>query len=139
CDVGRLLVDRNDDAARVGVEAVLGARVADALDRLAHEGADVDVRLSRHLAGDDDETRRDQRLAGDAACRVARERGVENGGGDLVGMAFGDRLRREQERAHAPQRSETRGKVTRLWAGGPSARTGCSAGTFPRAPRTRLR
>ena len=43
-DVGRLLVDRDDDAAGLGVEAVLGARVADLLDGLAHEARDVDVR-----------------------------------------------------------------------------------------------
>ena len=69
-DVGRLLVERDDDAAGVGVEAVLGARVADLGHRLADEPRDVDVRRRRDLAGDDDEARRDQRLAGDAAVRV---------------------------------------------------------------------
>ena len=69
-DVGRLLVDRDDDAARLGVEAVLRARVADVGDRLAHEPRDVDVRLGRDLARDDDEAGRDQRLAGDAARRI---------------------------------------------------------------------
>ena len=65
-DVGRLLVERDDDAAGLGVEAVLGARVADRGDPLAHEPRDVDVRLGRDLAGDDDEAGRDERLAGDA-------------------------------------------------------------------------
>ena len=44
-DVGRLLVDRDDHAAGLGVEAVLRARVADLRDPVAHDGADVDVRL----------------------------------------------------------------------------------------------
>ena len=65
-DVGRLLVDRNDDAAGLGVEAELRARVADLADLAAHELRDVDVRLGGDLAGDDDEPGRDQRLAGDA-------------------------------------------------------------------------
>ena len=65
-DVGRLPVDRDDDAARLEVEAVLGARVADLGDAVADDRADVDVGLGRDLAGDDDEPGRDQRLAGDA-------------------------------------------------------------------------
>ena len=102
-DVGRLLVERHDHAARLGVEAVLGARVADVGDRLAHEPRDVDVRRRRDLAGDDDEARRDQRLAGDATLGVVGEDGVEDGVGDLVGdlvrVPLGDRLGAEAERA----------------------------------------
>ena len=102
-DVGRLLVDRDDHAARLRVEAVLGARVADLLHRLAHDPRNVDVLLGRHLTRDDDETGRDQRLARDAAHRVVRERSVEDRVrdlvGDLVGMPFGDRLRGEEEGA----------------------------------------
>ena len=107
-DVGRLLVDRDDDAARLGVEAVLGARVADLPDRLADEPRNVDVGLGRDLAGDDDEAGRDQRLAGDAAGRIVPEDGVEDGVrdlvGDLVGVALGDRLRGEGERARSHER-----------------------------------
>ena len=66
-DVGRLLVERDDDAAGLGVEAVLRARVADRADPMAHEPGDVDVRVGRDLAGDDDEPGRDERLARDAA------------------------------------------------------------------------
>ena len=61
-DVGRLAVDRDDDAARLEVEAVLRPRVADLGDPVADDGADVDVRVGRDLAGDDDEAGRDQRL-----------------------------------------------------------------------------
>ena len=84
-DVGGLAVDRDDDAAGLGVEPVLGARVADLGDRLAHDRADVDVRLGRDLAGDDDEPGRDERLARDPAVRVVRQDRVEDGVGDLVG------------------------------------------------------
>ena len=70
-DVGRLLVDRDHHAARLRVEAQLRA-CSRSRDRLAHDLADVDVRLGRDLAGDDDEARRDQRLAGDAAARGPR-------------------------------------------------------------------
>ncbi len=69
-DVGRLLVERDDDAARLRVETELRARVPDLADALAHEARNVDVTLRRDLAGDDDEAGRDQRLAGDAALRV---------------------------------------------------------------------
>jgi hypothetical protein len=102
-DVRRLVVDRDDDAARRGVEAPLGVRVADVGDLLAHEGRDVHVRLGRDLAGDDDEPCGDQRLAGDAPVGVVSEDGVEDGVGDLVGdlvrMALGDRLGREEKAA----------------------------------------
>ena len=104
-DVRRLLVDRHHHAARLCVEAVLGARVADVRDRLADDRADVDVRLGRHLARDDHEAGRDERLAGDAALGVVLQDGVEDGVGDLVGdlvgMPLGDRLGRELERARA--------------------------------------
>ena len=115
-DVGRLLVDRDDHAAGVGVEAVLGAVVAD----LAHLRCGRGVGMStyvcgRDLAGDDDEAGRDERLAGDAARRVVGEDGVEDGVRDLVGdlvrMALGDRLGGEGEavRAHWPKGSRRTG------------------------------
>ena len=110
CDVGRLLVERHDHPARLGIEAVLGARVADVGDLPAHEPRDVDVALRRDLARDDDEPRRDQRLAGDAAVRVVGEHGVEHGVRDLirdlVGVALGDGLRGEDEGAAACHRAQ---------------------------------
>ena len=100
-DVGRLLVDCDDDAARLGVEAELRARVADLPDPASDELRDVDIRLGGDLAGDDDEPGRDQRLAGDAPLGIGGENGVEHGVGDLVGhlvrMALGDRLGGEGE------------------------------------------
>ena len=99
-DVGRLLVDRVDDGAGVGREAEVGVRVADLADRLAGDLLDVDVGRRGDLAGDDDQARVDERLAGHAAQRIVGEDGVEDAVGDLVGdlvrVAFGDRLGREE-------------------------------------------
>ena len=99
-DVRRLLVDRREDGARLVVESVLRARVADVADRLPHDAGDVHVRLRRDLARDEREARRDQRLAGHAPDRVVLEDRVEDRVRDLVGdlvrMAFGDRFRREK-------------------------------------------
>ncbi len=100
-DVRRLLVDRHDHAAGVGVEAVLGAVVADLADSVPDEARDVDVRLGRDLAGDDDEPGGDEGLARDATCPVVGQHGVEDRVRDLVGhlvrMALGDRFGRKQE------------------------------------------
>ena len=102
-DVGRLLVDADQDAAGLPVDAVLGPRVADLLDRLADEAGDVDVRLGRDLAEDQDRPGAQRRLAGDPAERVLAQDRVEDGVtdliGDLVRMALGDRLRGEEAMA----------------------------------------
>ena len=102
-DVGRLLVDRDDHAARVGVEAELRARVPDLADPLAHQARDVHVRRRRDLAGHDDEAGGDQRLARHPSGRIVGEDGVEDAVRDLVGdlvrMSLGNRLRGERERA----------------------------------------
>ena len=107
-DVGRLLVERDDHAAGLGVEAVLRARVADRGDPFAHEAGNVDVGARRDLTRDDDEAGRDERLARDAPRRVGGEHGVEDGVrdlvGDLVGMPLGDGLRGEGERARRRSR-----------------------------------
>ncbi len=99
-DVRRLLVDRRDDGARLVVESVLRARVADVADRLPDDARDVDVGLRRDLARDEREARRDERLARDAPDRIVPEDRVEDRVRDLVGdlvrMAFGDGFRREE-------------------------------------------
>ena len=100
-DVGRLLVDRGDHRAAVGVEPVAVARVADLADRLARDLRDVDVRVGRDLAGDHHQAGVHERLARHAAVGILGHHGVEHAVGDLVGhlvgMALGDRLRGEQE------------------------------------------
>ena len=77
-DVGRLLVDRRDHRARVGVEAVGAARVADAAHGVAHGALVVDVGLGGDLTRDHDQAGGAERLAGDAALRVLLEDGVED-------------------------------------------------------------
>ncbi len=99
-DVRRLLVDGGDDRAGLVVEAVLGARVADALDRLADDAGQVRVGRGRDLAGDEREPGGDHGLAGHAAHRVLGQERVEDRVRDLVrdlvGVALGDRLRGEE-------------------------------------------
>ena len=99
-DVGRLLVDRVDHRARVVVEAELGVRVADPLDRLPRDLRNVHVRRRCDLAGNHDEAGVYERLAGHAAIRIVAQHRVEHPVGDLVSdlvrMALGHRLGREQ-------------------------------------------
>ncbi len=103
-DVGRLLVDRRDDCAGVGIEPERATRVADAAHGVAHGALVVDVRLGGDLARDHDQAGGAERLARDPALRVLLEDRVEHGVADLVGhlvgVAFGDRLRREREVTH---------------------------------------
>jgi hypothetical protein len=100
-DVRRLLVERDDDAARVRVEAVLGPVVADLLDLRPDDARDVHVRLRRDLARDDDQAGRDEGLAGDAPVRIVGEDVVEDRVRDLVGdlvrMTLRHGLRGEEE------------------------------------------
>jgi hypothetical protein len=99
-DVGRLLVERDEDRDVVAVVAVVAVVVADPPDRLADDLGDVEVDLARDLAGDHRHAGVDQRLAGDPALGVPRHDGVEDRVGDLVadlvGVALGDGLGREQ-------------------------------------------
>jgi hypothetical protein len=67
-DVGALLVDADDDAAGVAVEAVQRVVVADAVDDLAGQLGDVDVGRGGDLAGDDAQAGGEQRLARDRPC-----------------------------------------------------------------------
>ena len=92
-DVGRLLVDRGDDRARVAVEAVRGVVVADPADRVARDLRHVDVGLRRDLAGHHHEAGVDERLARHAAVRVVAQHGVEHAVRDLVGHLVGMALR----------------------------------------------
>ena len=83
-DVRRLFVDRDRDAARIGVKAEARIGIAD----LAHGVADdlwyVDVARCGDLAGYVHLTRDDERLARDATHRILRENGVEHRVGDLI-------------------------------------------------------
>ena len=85
----------------------------------------------------DDETGRDQRLARDPRVRVVRENRVEDGVGDLVGdlvrMAFGDRLGGERERAGC--RHGAKGYLGYSVVG--SRRMSCSTRSVSATPRAR--
>ncbi len=98
-DVGRLLVQRRQHAARVGVEAVFGAGVADIADGGAGDFLKIDDGVGRDLAGEDDQAGGDEGFAGDAAFGVLGKNRVEdrigNLIGDLVRVSFGDGLRGE--------------------------------------------
>jgi hypothetical protein len=100
-DVGRLLVDGGDDGAALAVEPVLAAGVADLADRLARDLRDVHVHVRRDLARDHHEARVHERLTRHAPVRILGHHCVEDTVGNLVGdlvrMALGDRLGREQE------------------------------------------
>jgi hypothetical protein len=99
-DVGRLLVDGVDDRAGVVIEAELGVRVPDPLDRLAGDLLDVHVGRGRDLPGDDHKSRVHQRLARHPARRIVAHDRVEDPVGDLVGdlvgMPLGDGFGGEQ-------------------------------------------
>ena len=101
-DVGRLLVDRDDHAAGLGVEAVLGARVADLADRARGRGAGC-RRRSSVVISPATTTRPVVTSVSQATrpMRIVGEHGVEDGVGDLVGdlvrVALGHRLGREGE------------------------------------------
>ena len=68
-DVGALVVDGVEHAARVAVEAVLRAVVADLAQHLARDGRHVDVCLRADLARHDDHARGGHGLAGAAHLR----------------------------------------------------------------------
>jgi len=78
-DVGRLLVDAGDDAARLGVEPVLGARVADLADRLPDDPRNVDIAVGCDLPDHDHKAGGHHRLARHPSERILGQDRVENG------------------------------------------------------------
>ena len=103
-DVGRLLVDGRQHAARIAVEAVVAARVADAADDPAGHALHIDVGIRAHLARHNHEARGAERLAGYLRLGIAAQELIENGVrnliGDLVGMSFGYGFRRKKKFSH---------------------------------------
>ncbi len=99
-DVTRLAPDRIEYAARVGIESDAGLGISDALDRVAHDLAQVDPCRRRDLAEDRGEAGGDHRLACHARLRVLAQHLVEDRIGDgvrhLVGVTFSDGLGGEQ-------------------------------------------
>ena len=84
-DVARLAVQAQKDAARVGIKTDVVARVADVADDRPGDADMVDLCPARDLAGQHDQVRRAERLAGDTGLRVLLQERVEDAVGDLVG------------------------------------------------------
>ena len=103
-DVGRLLVDRDHDAARVPVVAEALAVVADVADGATHRRGDVHVGIGGDLSCDDRQPGGDHGLAGHPGLGVLGEDRVEDGVrdlvGHLVGVTLGHRFRGEGPTAH---------------------------------------
>ena len=100
-DVGRLRMDRANDRAGLGIEAVSGVGVADGSDHAAHDGGEIYVSFSGDLSGNEHYAGGGDGFAGDAAVGIFLQTGVEDGirnlVGDLIGMAFGHRFRCKQK------------------------------------------
>ena len=100
-DVGRLLVNGRQHAARAAVELVVAFRVADPIDHAPGHLLYVDIGLRAHLARHDDQSRRTERFAGYLRMIVMTKKLVENRIGNLVrylvGMSLGHRLGRKQK------------------------------------------
>src|SRR5690606_21924726 len=105
-DVRRLLADQVEHAAGGAVETDVGRVVANVQDHLAGRGFQVDPGRGGDLAGDDRHAGLDHGLAGHARALVLGQDGVQHGVGDLVGdlvrVAFGDRLGGEKRAGHRP-------------------------------------
>ena len=98
-NVGRLLREQQVHEHAIGMEHIVVVDVADLANALARDPLDVELRLGGDFTADDADVRLDVGLARHAAHLVLRNAGVEdrvgNRVGDLVGMSFADRLRRE--------------------------------------------
>jgi hypothetical protein len=65
CDVRRLLIDCRQDGARIAIETVLGARITYFSNGFTCHLRKIDLRVRSNFAGNDDQTRRHERLARD--------------------------------------------------------------------------
>ena len=83
-DVGRLLLDSDENVAGLVVETLVGGVVADVLDGLADDLLVVEVGLGGDLTKDHDHAGLGGSLAGDLGEGVFLEAGIEDGIGDLI-------------------------------------------------------
>ena len=83
-DIGRLLLNGNENVAGLVVEALLGVIVANVLDGITDDLLVVETSLCGNLTKDHDHTSLGGRLASDLGEGVLAEAGIENGIGDLV-------------------------------------------------------
>ena len=100
-DVGRLLVNGRQNAARVAVELILALRVADAANHAASYLLHIDIGLRAHLAGHNNQTGRAERLTGYLRGGIAAQKFIKNSIGDLIrdliGVPLRHRLRSKQK------------------------------------------
>lgn len=85
-DVGRLLLNGNEDVASLVVETLGGVVVSDVLDSTTDDLLVVERRLGGNLTEDHDHTGLGGRLASDLGERVVLEACVKDGIGDLVAI-----------------------------------------------------
>ena len=104
CNIRRLFIERDEDAASVGVKAIAGVRIADLAHGLTDDLRDIDIARGRDLTDDVRLSRRDERLTGNTAHRILCKDRVEDAVRDLVGefvrMSFGDGLGRKEHFLH---------------------------------------
>ena len=110
-DVRGLPLDRGNHGAGFGVEAVLGARVADVADDVAGNVGIIEHGLGGDFTGDHHQARRHQRFARHAPHGIFREHRVEyrvrNLIGNLVRVTFGHRFRCKQKFAFVLAQAST--------------------------------
>jgi len=99
-NIGGLLLERDQNAGGVAVKAVIGFGVADFVDGFADHIGDFDIPLRRDFAGDHGKAACQQGFDRDPAFDILAQQLIENSVADLVGqlvrVAFGDRLGRKQ-------------------------------------------
>jgi hypothetical protein len=100
------------------MEHIVVVDVADLADGLARDALDVEPGLGGDFAADDDDVRLDVGFTGDAAELVLLEAGVEdrvrNRVGDLIRVAFADRLRRKNlsvTHSHSTKKARDRSRA----------------------------
>ena len=79
CDIGGLLLDRDENVARLVIKALGRVVVPDVLDRVADHFLVVELRFRADLAKDHDHACLRGRLAGDLRRRVLLEASIELG------------------------------------------------------------
>lgn len=88
-NVGRLLLNGNEDVAGLVVETLVGAVVTNVLDGLTDDLLVVEASLGGDLTEDHDHTGLGGSLASNLGEGVLLQAGIEDGIGDLVGNLVG--------------------------------------------------
>lgn len=88
-DIGRLLLNGDEEVQGLVVETLGGIVIADALDGLTDNLLVVDLGLGSDLAEDHDHAGLGSRLAGNLGKRILSKAGIEDGIGNLVGNLVG--------------------------------------------------